>query len=92
MVEAVEEMIGNIICTGDLHMDALAELEDTPCIKRIHRGGSGGPDSGRHLSSSLVASGSSGGDTSSCATGENDENLRIINRGPIGSIPAVNQL
>ena len=84
MVEAVEEMIGNIICTGDLHMDALAELEDTPCIKRIHRGGSGGPDSGRHLSSSLGVSGGSSGGTASWETGENDENLSITSCGLMG--------
>ena len=92
MVETAEAMISNTLRAEDLPVDSLEELEDTVGIRIIHRGGSGGPDSGRHLSSSWVASGSSGGDTSSCATGENDENLRIINRGPIGSIPAVNQL
>ena len=56
MVEAAEAMIGNILRAGDLQMDALAELEDTLGIRIIHRGGSGGPDSGRHFSCSLGAS------------------------------------
>ena len=58
----------------------------------IHRGGSSGPDSGRHFYSSLDASGGSGGGTDSQATGANNATLNIINCGPMGSIPVVHKV
>ena len=64
MVEAADAMIGNIIRAGELQMDYLVELEDTTGIRIIHHMGSGGPDYSFHLSSSLGASGGSGGGTS----------------------------
>ena len=92
MVEVAEEIIRNIICAGDLLMEFLAELNYTLGIWIIRCGGIGGPDSWCHFSSSLGASGGSGGGTSSRDTGANDDNLSIINCGPIGSIPVVHQL
>ena len=92
MLETVEAIIGNILCAGDLQMDALVELEDNFGIRIIHCGRSGGPDFGHHLSSSLGPSGGSGGGTASRDTGANNENLSIINRGPMSSIPVFNQL
>ena len=57
----------------------------------IHNGGSGGPDSSRHFYPYLGEYGVSGGGTASQATVSKDENLSIINRVPMGSIPVVNQ-
>ena len=75
MVEAAEEMIGNIPCAGDLHMDAPEDPKDALVIHIIIFGGSGGPDSGSHFSASLGASGGSGGGTASRDTGAKNENL-----------------
>ena len=85
-------MIGKILRVGDLLMDALAELEGALSIRIIHIGGSGWTDSGLHFSSYLGASIGSGGVNDSRATGANDENLNIINRGPMCSINAVHRL
>ena len=72
-------MIGNIICAGNIMVDALADIEYTLGIRIIHSGGSGGPDYGRHLSSFLGSYDGIDGGIASQYTDANDENLIIIN-------------
>ena len=64
-------MIGNILCAGNILVDALADIEYTLGIRIIHSGGSGGPDYGRHLSSFLGSYDGIDGGTASQSTGAN---------------------